>query len=115
MRHIPSWFPGAGFKRAAKKVNVHSVRMAEIPFNIVKERKVNPLSRYHTTVNLQYVYQRNGDPTSSFVSEWLDEAALIVDEKERSEFERDVRDVAIMSYAAGFETVSSQRGMHIFG
>ena len=38
---IPWWFPGAGFKRAAEKGNVHAVKMAEIPFNTVKERKVN--------------------------------------------------------------------------
>ena len=40
---MPSWFPGAVFKKVAEKAKVHVVKMAEVPFNMVKERKVNLL------------------------------------------------------------------------
>ncbi|KDQ11855.1 hypothetical protein BOTBODRAFT_635564 [Botryobasidium botryosum FD-172 SS1] len=36
LRHVPSWIPGAGFKRSAKSIKKKLDRMFEVPFNRVK-------------------------------------------------------------------------------
>lgn len=40
VKHIPSWFPGAGFKRYADKWRKHVVAMAEMPYTAVKQALV---------------------------------------------------------------------------
>ena len=47
VRHIPDWFPGANFKRLAKKWRVPVTEMSEKPYAYFKKRMVRSrLSRY---------------------------------------------------------------------
>ena len=46
MKCIPSWLPGAGFKRKAKKFAVVLRDLVDIPHNYVKAQLVNILSGY---------------------------------------------------------------------
>ena len=41
MKHIPTWFPGAKFKRDAQSLKVDVHVHFEAPFNMVKEKMVN--------------------------------------------------------------------------
>ena len=43
VRHIPSWFPGAGFKRQAYEWRADLKAMREQPFEMVKRRMVQAL------------------------------------------------------------------------
>lgn len=43
MRHLPDWFPGAGFKRTAKELAPQYLNMIETPFNFVKKQLVSGL------------------------------------------------------------------------
>ncbi|KAF8882785.1 cytochrome P450 [Mucidula mucida] len=38
LRHLPDWFPGAGFKRTAKELAPQYLNMIETPFNFVKKQ-----------------------------------------------------------------------------
>ena len=40
LKHIPSWFPGAGFKKRAASVKVLILSLAEKPFRYVKDQLV---------------------------------------------------------------------------
>ena len=51
VRYIPSWFPGAEFKRKAIEWREDSVAMLEEPFEMVKQKIVNSLY-------ILYLYKR---------------------------------------------------------
>ena len=40
LRYVPSWFPGAGFQKKAKRVREATDIMAEKPFRVVQEQVV---------------------------------------------------------------------------
>ncbi len=40
LRHLPSWFPGAGFKKFAASCSKELNDLADIPYNFVKEQMV---------------------------------------------------------------------------
>jgi hypothetical protein len=40
LKYLPSWFPGAGFKKKAKRVREATNIMAEKPFRLVQEQLV---------------------------------------------------------------------------
>ena len=40
VRHIPSWMPGAGFKRHALKTRKAVQEMINVPYEMVKKAKV---------------------------------------------------------------------------
>ena len=40
LKHIPSWFPGAGFKKRAASAKVLILSLAEKPFSYVKDQLV---------------------------------------------------------------------------
>ena len=40
LRYLPSWFPGAGFKRQAEKWRKVTLAMARVPFAFVKDQMV---------------------------------------------------------------------------
>lgn len=41
MKHIPSWVPGAEFKRKAKRLGAELNAMLTVPFNAVKNAVVS--------------------------------------------------------------------------
>ena len=44
LRHLPSWMPGAGYKKKLPQWIVDFERMADVPHEFVKDRMVCPLS-----------------------------------------------------------------------
>ncbi|KAJ5387082.1 hypothetical protein N7509_009623 [Penicillium cosmopolitanum] len=38
LRHLPSWFPGAGFKKKAKEYKAKSTALSDVPYEFVKEQ-----------------------------------------------------------------------------
>ena len=44
VKYVPSWFPGAGFKRKAKVWKVEGQALVEDPFNQVKAEMVRDLT-----------------------------------------------------------------------
>jgi hypothetical protein len=40
LRHIPAWFPGAGFKRFAAECKTLTDNMQNVPFNFVRKNTV---------------------------------------------------------------------------
>ena len=40
LQYVPSWFPGAGFQRKGKQWRQNVQDMADVPFNLVKQRMV---------------------------------------------------------------------------
>lgn len=53
MKYVPSWFPGAQFKRNAKMWKKTTDRMFDDPFNRIKDEMVNPSPAWPALV-LQY-------------------------------------------------------------
>lgn len=41
VKYIPEWFPGAGFKKAAREWSKTVQEVADVPFKHVKEEMVN--------------------------------------------------------------------------
>ncbi|KAF9560814.1 cytochrome P450 [Agrocybe pediades] len=90
LKHVPSWFPGAGFKRKAKEwaANAHALR--DIPFNNVKQSIVDGTSK------------------QSFVYDNLDKIANDTTLANRQEEEAEIiRNSAGMVYLAGSDTTVS--------
>ncbi|CEL10680.1 hypothetical protein ASPCAL13795 [Aspergillus calidoustus] len=42
LKHIPAWFPGAGFQRTAQRFQKHSNALADVPFAFVQRRMKQP-------------------------------------------------------------------------
>ena len=51
MKHVPSWFPGAEFKRKAKVWRQDTVAMLEEPFAMVKQKMVRNLTSGDTLIS----------------------------------------------------------------
>ena len=79
--------------------------MAEVPFNMVKERMVGSLHS-HVLWFIILFMQKDGAAASSLIVSWLEEASAFGNVDVRKEFEDDIRDVAVEAYVGGFETVS---------
>ncbi|KZP26041.1 cytochrome P450 [Athelia psychrophila] len=45
LKHVPSWFPGAGFKRKAKEWKVYADEILEAPFKALKEEIANGVAK----------------------------------------------------------------------
>jgi hypothetical protein len=41
VKHLPSWFPGAGFKKIAKDMRHNLDQFADVPFEYVLEEMVS--------------------------------------------------------------------------
>jgi len=41
LRYVPSWFPGAGFKKLAKEWKSATVKMVDLPFEYIKTELVS--------------------------------------------------------------------------
>lgn len=65
LKHVPSWFPGAEFKRKAAHWAAVNQKVVELPFNHVIQQMVNDLSYfdqsyYHISVELYVIEGRHG-------------------------------------------------------
>ena len=68
LRYVPSWFPGAGFQKKAKRVREATDIMAEKPFRVVQEQVVQfQLYRAHKLL-LIMILQKDGKATPSIAT-----------------------------------------------
>ncbi|EAU84016.2 cytochrome P450 [Coprinopsis cinerea okayama7 len=83
LKHLPDWFPGAGFKQTAKEWRVTLNRMANEPYRYVREQMAS------------------GRAEPSFVSKFLEEPEISEDR------EFDIKMSAASLYAGGADTTVS--------
>lgn len=84
LRHVPEWFPGAGFKKKAKEWRVILQTMVEKPFRAAMDRI------------------ESGNFSSSFVSECYSQ----IDEKDSAGQEYIIKSTAATLYGAGSSTTA---------
>lgn len=48
VRHIPTWMPGAGFKRHALKARAAILAMLDRPYELVKQQRVRRMAKFVT-------------------------------------------------------------------
>lgn len=46
LRYLPSWFPGAGWKRELLEISALSQKIATVTYNQMKERIVSPSNHF---------------------------------------------------------------------
>lgn len=87
LRHVPSWFPGAGWKRTLDKLGELSDEVIRVPFDDTKKRLNAGLQKDDNNMATQYIEKlpKESDP----------------DYKRR---EIDARSTAAIAYAAGADT-----------
>ncbi|KAJ7625699.1 cytochrome P450 [Roridomyces roridus] len=97
LKHVPSWFPGAGFKRKAREWRKLSWNMAELPFAETKRQ--------------MQLDQESGIAPSSFTADALNAS------KDATEpvfyQERHVRSTAATMYVGGADTTVSALGTFV--
>lgn len=54
LKYVPSWFPGAGFKKKAAYWAEVNRKVAELPFNYVAQQMVRFISSVSSTLPLMY-------------------------------------------------------------
>jgi hypothetical protein len=101
LKHIPLWFPGAGFKRKAVEWKKLVLRMVDPPFLRAKCAMVSS-SSFIRMRSLMSFGQDDGIARPSFVTNSL--RSLDVD-KDRHSQEADIKNVAGTIYAGGTDTV----------
>ncbi|KII91350.1 hypothetical protein PLICRDRAFT_173216 [Plicaturopsis crispa FD-325 SS-3] len=85
LRHMPSWFPGAGFKRVARAMRADLDALYDVPFDFVQKQ------------------MREGKVAASFVSSFIEEKNGNT-AKEEEDF---IKVAAGSLYSAGLETTTS--------
>ncbi|KXN85119.1 O-methylsterigmatocystin oxidoreductase [Leucoagaricus sp. SymC.cos] len=88
MKHIPSWFPGASWKRMAESFAALNKKVADAPFELVKKQIVRV-------------------PPPSIFSSTLIEGLADRTDLNREEEERISRDICALAYFAGADTTVS--------
>ncbi|KAK2464322.1 hypothetical protein APHAL10511_003779 [Amanita phalloides] len=101
LKYIPSWFPGAAFKRHAKEWAKHAIRLRENPFESVKNAmhsgKARPsmvsksFEKAHDVASEEILkncaglaYAAGSDTTVSFLESWLLAMAMFPDAQKRA-------------------------------
>ena len=98
LRYVPSWFPGAGFQKKAKRVREATDIMAEKPFRVVQEQVVQfQLYRAHKLL-LIMILQKDGKATPS-IATTLIERLPDEGDPQRSREETIAQDVIFIAYA----------------
>jgi hypothetical protein len=95
VRHIPTWFPGAAFKRNALKWKAKLEDFVNKPYDFTKKNMVMPFSSCNST-NLIFTMDKETDSTPSFCSTILEDSGDVDDETEL-----DIKWVANSMYAGG--------------
>ncbi|KAI0674473.1 CyP450 monooxygenase [Trametes maxima] len=89
LRYLPSWFPGAGFKRWATSKRKVVLAMRDVPFDAVKEDMANGTARPSIAASL---LEKQAE---------LDDAAAVAEHEEVS------RDITALAYVTGADTTFS--------
>jgi len=91
LKHVPEWFPGAGFRRKARIWRGWSTQMSVAPFMAVKKA------------------MNAGTAQPSFTASLMEEAAY---KEDSTQYEDDVRGTGAACYSAGSDTTVS--AIHTF-
>lgn len=81
MRHIPSWFPGAGFRKIAKAWAVSLADMVDRPYLFVKQQIVRILCTQGFLTNNFRCSQASCTALYSFASDVLEDKRLTLEEE----------------------------------
>jgi hypothetical protein len=71
VRFIPSWSPGAGFKRKARAAGKEMARLEGVPFERATDQIVCKICHLPPSVTLNLYYKSTGDYIQSFASKHL--------------------------------------------
>lgn len=100
MRHVPEWFPGAGFKKKASEWAATLQEMAEGPHNFVKQQMASIPFSHAVVVDVDIVWQAAGTAKKSFTS------SLLEDREVSAEEEFEIKWSAASLYSGTHHTVS---------
>ncbi|KAG7089339.1 hypothetical protein E1B28_011031 [Marasmius oreades] len=89
LKYVPSWFPGAGFKRRAKVWKKYSEELRDLPWEWLMKSMTQ------------------GAVEPSFVSKNLEKLSSSVEGEDRKAMEEVIRNCAGISYVAGADTTVS--------
>jgi hypothetical protein len=106
VQHVPSWIPGATFKKHAAEVRKLTKEMLEQPFATVKQRMVSSRSRYYSQASplmARAISQSDGSAKPSLTSELLEQNYI---EGGGAANEEVIMRVAATAYTGGADTVS---------
>ncbi|KAF7371702.1 Cytochrome P450 [Mycena venus] len=110
LKHIPRWFPGAGFKRVAEEWSKLSRGMLELPFAETKRQMVRYLMLCAPSLPYNR-HQDSGVAPPSFTADSLQ--ALNDPDKEPYYKEHHVKQTAAAMYSGGADTTVSALGTFI--
>ncbi|KAG2021181.1 cytochrome P450 [Coprinopsis cinerea AmutBmut pab1-1] len=114
MEHIPSWLPGAGWKRRLEEVTAASEVILAKPFREAKERIVRFRFCFRVPWLDRVVYQRSGQET-----EFMSVAARLIellpneDDPSYASEEELARNTALVAYFGEKRTLSVHRLQHL--
>lgn len=83
MRHVPTWFPGAGFKRFAEVAWKHQVDFHEMPYNQVQQQLVR-ISVLQEDLIIIFSHKREGTAAPSIARTFLEDAGENIDNAQHS-------------------------------
>jgi hypothetical protein len=72
VKYIPTWFPGAKFKRDAQSAKADVLAQFEGPFNMVKEKMVMHLICHPLNIRLTGILQQSENVVPSFTSSLIE-------------------------------------------
>jgi hypothetical protein len=101
---LPSWFPGAGFKRLARKWARDTRILLDSPYEFVREQLVCRSSRLSGLVHADMINgnrQVAGTNTPSFVSSLIENQDLTLEE------EYMIKWTSLAIYGGGIDTVNT--------
>lgn len=78
LRYVPSWLPGAGFKKTAEMWHKTLMEAVDMPYNLVKRRLVRELPLDYTAVKLtiHILHSEHISISDNFTSDLLERGEL---------------------------------------
>ncbi|KAJ7282028.1 cytochrome P450 [Mycena rebaudengoi] len=71
VKHIPAWFPGAGFQKTAKEWADNLNQMVDQPFQFVKKEMESVAGTAEHSFTSKLLEDQGGSPTEEFDIKWL--------------------------------------------
>ncbi|KAG6918155.1 hypothetical protein DXG01_016140 [Tephrocybe rancida] len=102
LRHLPTWFPGAGFHKFATECRVCTDQMLNVPFRRVKERVVRT-GLYLSDIFVDALTKDAGNEVSSLTARLLQ----CISDGQALAHEEDIKAVAATSFVGGADTTLS--------
>lgn len=105
LQHLPTWFPGAGFKLKAARWKAKMEEWVDQPYEFLKNGMVSDATFLTSCYKLNgfFVIQKTGQYKHSFCSMLLEDEDGV---KASPEFEYDLKWTANSMYGASMDTVS---------